>query len=233
MSTARCRKTSRADTTPTGTPPLTNGTWRKPPTAILWIATATGSPLRRITGSWVMTSPMVRPAVGCPATFRIAWGRVKTRRSAPPSGRSGRCPPSACRRRTASSTGAPASIRCGAGTPSSSRCRPSSLPRKVVIPCGVSAFHRSAPQLAQVSSPGKLPKRQTGQITLGLLFDDGPGFAGVEQALQVPLAAGGGGLGELVGQHLVVGRARDAADHADRDRELGPVDVGEHERDQR
>ena len=62
---------------PTGTPPLTIGTWRNPPTAILLIATATGSPLRRITGSWVMTSPIVRPSSGWPATFRIASRSVK------------------------------------------------------------------------------------------------------------------------------------------------------------
>jgi len=40
---ARWWKTSRAVTTPVGRPSSTIGMWRKPPTAILWIAMAIGS----------------------------------------------------------------------------------------------------------------------------------------------------------------------------------------------
>src|SRR6185436_8749885 len=43
------RKTSRAETTAVGIPRSAIGTWRKPPTAILLIATAIGSSRRRIT----------------------------------------------------------------------------------------------------------------------------------------------------------------------------------------
>jgi len=53
---ARWWKTSRAVTTPVGRPSSTIGMWRKPPTAILWIAIAIGSSWRRTTGSGVMKS---------------------------------------------------------------------------------------------------------------------------------------------------------------------------------
>src|SRR2546422_3827278 len=61
MIEAMWAKTSFAETTPVGSPPpSTIGMCRKPPTAILLIATAMGSSWRRTTGSRVMTSRSAR-----------------------------------------------------------------------------------------------------------------------------------------------------------------------------
>src|SRR5205807_2714282 len=69
---ARCLKTSRAETTPIGVAPSMIGTWRNPPTAILWMATATGSSRRSTTGSGVMTSRTGRGSSTPGPTFRTA-----------------------------------------------------------------------------------------------------------------------------------------------------------------
>ena len=158
----------------------TTGMCRKPPTAILWIATARRSSGRRTTGSGVMNSRTADAEVTpLPATFTTASRSVKIPTSRSPSRTSRQSVAASCIRRSASATVIPASTTLG--SPDAERvevARPGSCRGTRCAGCGTSAAERSAPQLAHVSSPSKLSWRQTGQSMGRLPLLDGPGLAG-------------------------------------------------------